>query len=107
MFSVFIDFRMAQCRGYDGEKVSWWLVGAAMNGLLTPTPRVNIILIVRYGRSNATHTSPVFNYISCQRKQPESGAAPFQKKSNRIGPKPPTEDRKPQNLKPQTLNLKP
>ena len=56
MFSVFIDFRMTQCRGYGGEKVSWWLVGTAMNGLLTQTQRVNIIPIVRYGRSNTTHT---------------------------------------------------
>ena len=35
------------------------------------------------------------------------GLPPFKKRSNRIGPEPRTEDRKPQNLKPQTLNLKP
>ena len=35
MFSVFIDFRMASCRGYGGQRVSWWQVGAAINELLT------------------------------------------------------------------------
>ena len=89
------------------QRLWWWeslLVGAAMNRLLTQTQRVNIILMVTYGRSNTTHTWPVFNYISCQHKNPESGAAPSQKKSNRIGPKSRTED---PNLEPQTLNLKP
>ena len=56
MFSAFIDFGTVECGGYGGEKVSWWLVGAAISLLLTQNLQVMMILMARYGGSNIGHT---------------------------------------------------